>query len=193
MATEYMPMVMEEVPIDIKGLIAANVVMLTFGQEDYRLSRFEKVVAYPHPFPSPQYRKDFHSTEHFAEDGVILFSLEQLIPGATQPSKYYNIALHEYIRVFTLIYKDYQYPKFEDSIWDQLEEVSGFKMAAIKNYIGLPFIEPLPVSINYFFTFPDKFKATLPELYKQYREIFNQDTVLGEFPIVDASKQGERI
>lgn len=193
MATEYMPMVMEEVPQDIMGLIAANAVMLTFGQVDYRLSKFEKIVAYPHPFPSPQYREHFHSTEHFEEDGVILFSLEQLIPGATQPAKFYNIALHEYIRVFTLIYKDYQYPKFEDSIWEQLEQVSGFKTEAVKNYIGLPIIEPLPVSINYFFTYPKKFKAILPDLYKRYQKIFNQDPIHSDFPVIDPEKQGNGI
>lgn len=193
LATEYMPMVMEEVPADIKGLIAANIVMLTFGQEDYRLSRFEKIVAYPHPFPSPQYRDHFHSTEHFEEDGVLLFSLEQLIPGATQGAKYYNIALHEYAKIFTLINKDHSYPRFEDTIWDKFEQISGFKTEAVKNYIGLPMIEPLPVSINYFFMFPQQFKETLPELHQQYQRIFNQDPTRRDFPVIDATKQGKRI
>lgn len=193
MATEFIPKAMAEVPEDVKGLIAANVVMLTFGQEDYRLSKFEKIVTYPHPFPSPQYMEFFHSTEHFEEDGVILFSLEQLIPGATQRNKFYNIALHEYAKIFVLTYKDLPYPKFDDTIWSKLEKVSGFQTEKVKNYIGLPILEPLPVSINYFFTFPQEFKQQLPELYAQYQQIFNQNPVIGDFPVIDPAKQGEGI
>lgn len=193
MATEFIPKAIAEVPEDVKGLIAANVVMLTFGQEEYRLSKFEKIVAYPHPFPSPQYPKDIHSSEIFEEDGVILFSLEQMIPGASKRNQYYNIALHEYAKIFTRMYKDHPYPKFDDSIWEKLEQISGFKTEAVKNYIGLPFIEPLPVSINYFFTFPEKFKAVLPSLSETYSRIFNQDPTNKEKPVIDVAKQGKRI
>ena len=184
LATEFIPKVMDEVPEDIKGLIAANVVMLTAGLKDYRLSAYEKIVVYPHPFPSPQFPKTFHSTEHFAEDGVLLFSLEQLIPGATQKTKYYNIALHEYAKIFTLQFKDFKYPHFDDGIWEKLEQISGFKTEAVKNYIGLPIIEPLPVSINYFFTFPQKFKEVLPDMYDQFQDIFNQNPVDGALPVI---------
>ncbi|MFT5165727.1 MAG: Mlc titration factor MtfA (ptsG expression regulator) [Saprospiraceae bacterium] len=188
-ATEFIPMVMEHVPEDIKGMIAANVVMLTFGQEDYRLAQFEKIVLYPHPFPSPQYREIVHSTEHFEEDGVLLFSLEQLIPGITQKTKYYNIALHEYAKIFMLLNKDLPYPKFDDSIWENLSQISGFNTATVKNYIGLPVMEPLPVSINYFFTFPQKFQQVLPDIYDTYSRIFNQNPVNGNTPVVDVRKQ----
>ena len=104
-------MAMEHVPEDVKGITAANIVMLTFGQKDYRLSNFEKSVTYPHPFPSPQFPKHLHSCEIFEEDGVILFSLEKMIPGATRQTQFYNIALHEYAKIFMLSYPDYNYPK----------------------------------------------------------------------------------
>jgi len=193
LATEFKAMAMEDVPDDIQALIACNVVMLTFGQEDYRLSKYEQIIVYPHPFPSPQFRKTFHSTEHYAEDGVILFSLEQLIPGATQKTKYYNIALHEYAKIFTLTYKDYSYPKFDDSIWEQLEKISGFKTEDVKNFIGLPTLEPLTVSINYFFIFPQQFKNVLPEFYDVFSKIFNQDPMKIDFPVIDVEKQGKGI
>jgi len=190
MATEFIPKAIEDVPEDIKALIAANIVQLTFGQKDYRLSQFERIVVYPHPFPSPQYKDIFHSAEIYEEDGVILFSLEQLVPGSTQRRKYYNIALHEYAKIFTLMYKDYSYPKFEETIWEKLEAISGFKTEDVKNYIGLPILEPLPVSITYFFTFPNKFKEVLPDIYNQYEKIFNQNPIQGDSPVIDASKQG---
>ena len=119
-ATEFMPKAMEHVPEDIKGLIAANIVMLTFGQKDYRFSNFEKIVVYPHPFPSPQFPKHLHSCEIFEEDGVILFSLEQLVPGATRQTQFYNTALHEYAKIFMLSYPDYSYPKIDNVVTEKL-------------------------------------------------------------------------
>lgn len=184
MATEFIPMVMENVPEDIKGLIAANAVMITYGRDDFRLAPFEKIVVYPHPFPSPQYQEDIHSTEHFEEDGVILFSLEQLLPGIMQKQKYYNIALHEYAKIFTSLNKDFQYPKFDEHIWEILEQISGLKTTAVKNYIGLPILEPLPVSINYFFTFPHQFKQVLPDIFDNYVKIFNQNPANGNTPLI---------
>ena len=189
-ATEFMPKAMEHVPEDIKGLIAANVVMLTFGQKDYRLSKFEKIVAYPHPFPSPQYPKHLHSSEIFDEDGVILFSLEQLIPGATRQTQFYNIALHEYIKIFMLTYPDYNYPKIDTDVAKKLEIISGFKNEKVQNYIGLPMLEPSILAINYFFTFPQNFYNQQPDIFESYTKIFNQNPLDHQSPVIDNEKRG---
>ncbi len=193
MANEFIPKAMENVQEDIKGLIAANIVMLTFGQKDYRLSKFEKIVVYPHPFPSPQFPKFIHSSEIFEEDGVIMFSLEQLIPGATQQSRYYNIALHEYARIFVIMNPDYQYPKMDASIQEKLQLISGFKNAKVRDYIGFPRLEPFLLSINYFFTFPQKFKNELPEIFDTYMKVFNQNPLNYQAPVIDDEKRGDRI
>ena len=192
-ATEFMPKAMEYVPEDLKGLIAANVVMLTFGQKDYRLSDFEKIITYPHPFPSPQFPKHFHSSEIFAEDGVILFSLEYLVPGATRQSQFYNIALHEYVKIFQLSYPDYQYPEIDNALSKKLELISGFKNEKVLEFIGLPILEPSVLAINYFFTFPQQFKNELPEIFDEYSKIFNQNPLNYQFPVIENEKRGHRI
>jgi Mlc titration factor MtfA (ptsG expression regulator) len=183
MATEFIPKAMADVPEDIKGLIAANLVMLTLGKPEFRFPAYEKVVVYPHPFPSPQY-KEFHAAESFKEDGVFLFSLEQLIPGATQRTKYYNIALHEFIKVFLESNPQHTVPSLGTEEEDKLVKMSGFKMEAVKNYIGLPELDTRIVSINYFFTFPDKFKIELSALHATYQTLFNQDPSQKEYPIL---------
>ena len=193
LANEFMPKAMESVPEDVKGLIAANVVMLTFGQKDYRLSKFEKIIVYPHPFPSPQFPKHLHSSEIFEEDGVILFSTEQLIPGATQQSKYYNIALHEYARIFVKAYPKLPYPEFDDTIHEKMELVSGFKNDRVREFIGLPQLDSFLLSINYFFTFPVKFKQVLPDAFEIYTRIFNQNPLNPANPVIDPEKRGNRI
>jgi len=80
----------KEVPEDIMMIVAAAVTQLTFGLEDYRLSKFERIVIYPHPFPSPQYKEHVHNSEIFEEDGVLLFSVEPLLAAFRFPHKYYN-------------------------------------------------------------------------------------------------------
>ncbi len=175
MATDFKPMVMPDVPEDVKAIVSASAVQLSAAFEDFLYPPFETVVIYPHPFPSPQYPEHFHLSEIFEEDGVILFSLDHLIKSFAEPDRYYNIGLHEFAKVFMLTYPDKAYPELAEDSWDSLEQISQFSKEAILRWINLPEIDPLPVSIAHFFVFPDRFKTVLPTIYDTYREIFQQD------------------
>ena len=91
MATDFKPMVMPEVPGDVRAIVSASAVQLSAAFEDFLYPPFENVVIYPHPFPSPQYPEHFHISELFEEDGVILFSMDHLIKSFAEPDRYYNI------------------------------------------------------------------------------------------------------
>ncbi len=175
MATDFKPMVMPEVPGDVRAIVSASAVQLSAVFEDFLYPPFENVVIYPHPFPSPQYPEHFHISELFEEDGVVLFSMDHLIKSFAEPDRYYNIGLHEFAKVFMLTYPDKAYPELTEDSWDDLEQISQFSKAAILEWINLPEIEPAPVSIAHFFVFPESFKAVLPEMYQTYCEIFQQD------------------
>lgn len=73
LAKDFMPQGMEEVPEDVQWFAALSGVHLTFGWEEYLLPQYEKIIVYPHPFPSPQYPDRFHASEVFPEDGVVIF------------------------------------------------------------------------------------------------------------------------
>ncbi len=183
-ANDFMPHAMESVPEDLKAVAACCAVQITFGQKDFLLPKFEHILFYPHPFPSPQYPEDFHSSEIYEEDKVILFSAEQLMPGFLSPFEYYNIGLHEYAKAYVRSYPGLDFPKMPDDIWEKLTQVSGFSQAAIERWINLRPIPAQPVSIAHFFTFPRQFQAMLPELYEEYVRIFNQSPVNGAAPVV---------
>lgn len=134
-----------DVPEDIKTIIAANVVMLTFGKKEFILDPFERVILYMQAFPSPQFPKHLHASEIFEEDHVVLFSGEHLTLSFREPQKYYNIALHEYAKVFRIVYPNFEYPDFDENIW------RGFSKEAISKFIGLPEVDAFPVSVNFFF------------------------------------------
>lgn len=184
-ANDFMPRGMESVPEDLRAIAAACAVQITFGRKDFLLPRFEHIIFYPHPFPSPQYPENFHSSEIYEEDGVIIFSAEQLLPGFLQPFQYYNIGLHEYARAFMRSYPEIDFPKLPEDIWQKLQQASGFSQAAIERWINLKPIPVQPVSIALFFTFPRQFHAVLPELYEQYARIFNQSPARGERPVLE--------
>jgi hypothetical protein len=90
-----------------------------------------------------------------------------------ESTKYFNIGLYEYAKVFVRSYPNHPYPVFDENSWEALERISGFSKAWIEEWINLPDIDPLAVSIAHFFTFPEAFIKELPEEYELYRSIFN--------------------
>ncbi len=185
MAKEFMARGFEEIPDDIKAMVAANSIMLTFGQKDYLLDQFQTIVIYPKPFPTPLHPRLFHSTEHFEEDGVLLFSAEQLMHGSLQAQHYFNICLYEMARIYQLQFPEKRYPELSENIWNELEMISGFSKAVVETTIGLPDADIEAVAICHFFIFPEKFKQLLPEVYANYRTVFNLDPVEMSQPVVD--------
>ena len=175
MGTDFMPMIVDTVPEDVKAIVAANAVQMTFGQETFLFSKFEKIVIYPKPFISPQYQRMLHASEIFEEDGVALFSAEQLLKSFIQPTKFYNIGLHEYAKMFVASYPDLDYPTLEADIWKKLEAISGFSQQFVTKFINLEVLPAQPVSIAHYFVFPERFKELLPEVYASYEKIFGME------------------
>ena len=167
----------ESVPEDIKGMIAASAVILKFGFEDLLYKDFEKVIVYPKPFPSPQYPRSFHASEIFAEDGVTLFSAQQVGEAFFNPKKYFDLPLYEYAKVFILTQNEHTFQPISESQIPALEAISGLSMTSISQYINLPIkhLDARAISIHHFFHFPDAFKNALPNLFNLYTSIFIQD------------------
>lgn len=172
MANEFMPQGMEEVPKDMKGLIAANAVWLTFGREDFTFPKFENIIVYPHKFPSPQFPETFHTSEIYEPDGVIIISLEQFVPSFLNMKQFYPIALHEYAKIFVISNPSENYPHFKDDFWNILPQISGLSQDKIETFMGLRGIEPLPVAIVHFFTYPEEFKQFFPNEANSFQKIF---------------------
>ncbi len=165
-ANEFMAQGMETVPPDVKGIVAASVVQLTFYHEDYLLSKFEHIVIYPHPFPSPQHPEEWHVSEHFEKDGVIMFSAEQLVPGFLEPKRFLNIGLYEYARVFMRCHPEVSIHHFGEEYWPAFEQISGFPMDKTIKFIGLREIDLTALAVVYFFCFEAKFRAELPKEFE---------------------------
>jgi len=171
-----------EVPLDMKTMIAANVVMLTFGRKDFILKKFERIFIYLQAFPTPNHQY-LHASEINEEDECLIFSAEHLTLSFRQPDKYYNIMVHEYAQAFQLTYPHFDYPIFDDSVW------AIWKKEQVIKYMGMPEekIDLLGVSVNFFFQNPEKFKTLMPSIFKNYQTIFNLNPLQKGDPVIDKS------
>ena len=171
-ATDFKVQVSDEFPSDMKICIAASAVQLLMGRGDYHFPKYENVILYPHPFPSPQFPEHWHNTEYFTEDGVVMFAAQPLLLGFITPKKYYNIALHQYAEVYQLSYPEIKYPDLEESAWERLAGISGFSKEIITKTIGLPDVSLFAVATVHYFIYPKKLAAAWPELANDLEAIF---------------------
>ena len=166
-------MAMPKVPEDVKIMMAISAAQLTIGLDDFLLENYEKVIVYPHKFPSPQYPDNWHISETFEEDGVMMFVAQNLMHGFINPSSYFNCALYELAKV---VCKEQQLPELKT-----LEKVSINELAAINNsneedlkeYIGLPELDSRALAMVQFIEFPTRLKAKHPELFEEIRSVLN--------------------
>ena len=171
-ANEFIPKGMEEMPPDIKAVIAATVAQLTFRHEDYLLNKFEHIIVYPHPFPSPQY-KEWHASEIFEEDGAILFSAEQLMAGFAQPKKFFHIGLYEYAKVFMRCHPAVAPPRLPIDVWQKFQLISGFSKEAVEKWVGLKNLDEVAVAVVYYFVFTEQFKKVMPGVHESIGQMLS--------------------
>ena len=183
-AHEFVPMQIKSLPEEIQTGLAASAVQLTFGQADYLMDKFEKVIIYPSSFLSPAHPQHMHSSEIHEEDGAMIFSARHLMHGFVEPKSYYHTALHECIQVWIKMNPKRDYPILEEDIWDKLEEISHFKKAGVLEWIGLPEVDARAVTICHFLVFSERFQEVLPKLYKQIGELLNLNPLEVEQPIL---------
>lgn len=172
-ATDFKPQALETVPEDVKAAVSFYAVQLTFAYDEFLLEPFENVVVYAAPFPSPQFPQ-WHISETFAEDGVLLFSAPHLLKGFLEPKQYYPVGLHEMAVAFMHKYPGKPYPEPGENAWEDMRQISGVEKDKLFKYMGLSQLPVLPVCITWFFTLPERFKAIRPDLYAAFSEIFQQ-------------------
>ena len=152
----------EKVPEDVQLLPAIAAATVSFGREEFLFSDYEKVVLYPHPFPSPQH--DFlHVTERYAADGVLLFSMPHLMRSVVEEQSFPNLALYEYAKIYRDRYPGQDYPALD---WPALEAISRFSREAVVKFLGFAEPDTQALTSVYFFSFATRFRERAPEIYR---------------------------
>lgn len=161
-----------EVPEDIKGIIGSIAVMLTFHDEDFLMGDYDRIYVYKHPFPSPNY-KFLHNVEVNHEDGMLIFSLEHLLPGMSRPREFYNIGLHAFIEAY-YHHKKTDFPDNKNLDWELIEKSGYYDRKNILSMTGLKYIDLYVVAGVCYFVSPEKLKKTSLKLYSMLNDIFDK-------------------
>lgn len=176
MGTDWEPLAFPEdsLPPDVQLAVSAQAVALTFHRERFLFEKFEKVILFPRPFPTPEHPYD-HASELHEADGCLLLSAEQVMLAFVRPQEWYNVAMHEYAKAFVLGNAGENWPAFDsEAVWERLQAVSGMPRAHVESVIGLAGVDALPVAIHHFMIFPDKFSAVFPEESRTLMQVFRK-------------------
>lgn len=139
-------------PEEAKHIVAWYAALLTLHQERYLFKGLDRIVFYHHPFLTPARPDDVHIFELETGDGTMIFSLPHLIKGHAVPG-HYNIALHVMAAAYTQYYRA-DPVGWPDTIWDELEAISGYSRHALETYTGMPMDDPWPVAVHHQVMFP---------------------------------------
>jgi len=167
---------LKNMPDDMKAIIASQAIILTFNDEDYLLGDFDRIYTYKHPFPSPRYQY-LHTVETNLEDGLVLFSMEHVLPGVTKPDQYYNIGMHGYAEAYIKQNPSLNYPDISDLTWAPIEEITGFKSEQILSVLGHKDVDLMPVLIMCYFTYPERTRQHLRMEYSALVSIYGDPMV----------------
>jgi hypothetical protein len=166
---------MQEVPEDIKAMIAAHGVEMCLYMPDYLIGDMDRIFLYKHPFPSPAY-PFLHSVETHAEDGVLILSLEQAVNAVLYPTDYYNVIYHAYAEAVIDTQKNIAWPALPDDGWSVAEQIGGWKKDVLCQQAGFDTLPLLPVFVTLFFSRHDRFQLEAPALYASLHSIFRNPT-----------------
>ncbi len=176
-STTFMPQGFDNVPEDLKVVVAANAHILTAFRPEWhkKFEEYANVVIYRHPFPSPQFTEYLHASELYVQDKVVLFCADHFMKAFRFRQQYFNTAMYEWAKVILL---DNQ-TEFKVDL-KALPEISGFQNSDIVEYIGLPdaYINWEAVAITYFFTFPVRYSMYMEMSYPIMAEFFNMDPIV---------------
>ena len=163
----------KSMPEDIKLMIVANAIQLTFGLEDYQYGHYDRYFAYMHAFPSPK-KKFLHSVEVDTEDKMAIFNIEVLTLGMNPNNNFFNIGLYAFAIIFLDINSNKYLDITEDKhIWEKINEFDNMDKEKITNIIGYEPPSVIPVIITLFFMNKKKFAEVFPEYYDKFISIFN--------------------
>ena len=134
---------MKEVPLDVHASILAPAVFLSLDQENLWYDDYQRIVMYKHPFLSPRHSEKMHTAELHAEDGLFIFSIEQLLPGLLHPKEIFNLSTYIVSQAYIL---KHDVPQLEES---QMVELGKRPFSYYTDILGLDDLDLGAMSLHH--------------------------------------------
>lgn len=168
---------------EMKVLIAATSVMLTFGFRKYLLRNLHDILIYPGVYYS-NINKEYHKGEFNPRLKMLVISWEDFLKGYEISNDNLNLGMHEIahaIHINSLKAKDISnvlfrktfleltsYLQNNEDVRKQVIDTKYFRAYAFTNQY-----EFLSVLIETFFETPSDFRYNFPEIYKYLKQMLN--------------------
>jgi len=175
-----------QVTDQMKVLIAATAIMLTFGMRNYLFTIINKIIIYPDVYYSNM-NKAYHKGEFNPRMEAVVFSWKDFLEGYEISNDNLNLGLHEFSHVMhfqglkntdtsaTIFATAYQ------EIIEQVKRPMNYKRLIDSNYFRIYAytneFEFIAVILEHFFETPSQFKHEFPELFEKVKEMINYTEV----------------
>lgn len=182
---QFIPRQFPKVTDEMKVLISAAAVQLTFGLPQVYLRHFRKIVIYVDTYYS-QINKRYHKGEVNPAYGIIVLSWKNFVEGYTDVADSLNVGIHEMAHALHLenVIMNGEYEFLDRDIlklWEDLvkKEIVEYSRSGendfFRKYAFTDEHEFFAVAVENFFEKPTLFKEQKPDLYFTLAALLNQD------------------
>jgi len=167
---------------EMKVMIAATAITLTFGMRHYLIDVFDKIILYPEAYYSTV-NENWHKGEFNPRMKAIVFSWKDFLEGFQQNNDNLNLGFHEFTHavhfhglkrndvsalLFAQRYKEIMQFIAHPIITEKLIQSNYFRIYGYSNSF-----EFIAVLLEHFFETPEQFKAEFPTLFEKVRKMIN--------------------
>lgn len=171
------------VTLEMKTLIAAAAVQITFGHPGIYFEHFYRILIYPDNYYSTITQK-YHQGEVHTR-GFIVLSWKNLVQGYLDDTDGRNLALHEMahaLKVVNMIQSE-EYNFIHPDIYHEYLRYARIEMQKIidgepsffRDYAGTNDMEFFAIAVENFFERSAEFKGHHPRMYELLCDLLNQD------------------
>jgi Mlc titration factor MtfA (ptsG expression regulator) len=184
LSKQFIPRQFGRITDEMKVMIAACAVQLTFGLPRVYLQHFDKILVYPDDYYS-SITKRFHKGEVNPAFGVIVLSWRSFVDGYIDHTDSINLGLHEMahaLRLENIVHND-EHDFFDDALVKRLDAIAAQicnvqqDNSFLRAYACSDPHEFFAVAVENFFERPAEFKSHMPELYSILSELLRQDPI----------------
>lgn len=180
---KFIPREIESVTEEMKVLIGATAIQLTFGLPFMSLRHFKYIIVYPDAYYS-QITQQYHQGEVNPRQRAIVLSWKSFLEGNIKKEGK-NLGLHELAHALHLenVIRNNEYNFFDRQDLELWEKLAAKEMTAIKSgtssffriYGSTDDYEFFAVAIENFFERPKEFDAHHPKLYDALSLLLRQN------------------
>lgn len=183
---------------EMRTLISASAVQLTFGLRDYNIRFLEEVRVFPESFYHPFLKASLKGA--MSTTGFLAISWKDFLLGYADDDDNYNLGLHEMAHALKLDVRksdsfDLRFSTYIDTwlkvgipAFNETRKTGG---SFLRKYGGTNRHEFFAVCVEHFFESPEKFSRELPDVYNHLCKLLNQNPMnsSGDYKVTESFKR----